>query len=151
MSRRSPRSPSGPRNPTGGRRSPGSPRSSRSLGSRVSPRSHGSPRSPRSRSYLKVASARPTLIRNPCTLERFCVCAGLLLWCWPPCFGQIDDESKNTFFEHHPRTQKLIILKPRGQKLQSQNDDFQTMFGSRRPRALSLGFVCRLRFLATRL
>ena len=103
------------------------------------------------RSYVKVALARPNRIRNHCNLERFCFCAGLLLWCWPPCFGQIDDESKKTFCQHHPRTQKLIILKPRGQKLQSQNDDFQTMFGSRRPRALSLGFVRRLRFLATRL
>ena len=103
------------------------------------------------RSYLKVALARPNWINNRCNLEWFCFCAGLLLWCWPPCFGQIDDESKKTFCEHHPRTQKLIISKPRGQKLQSQNDDFQTMFGSRRPRALSLGFVRRLRFLATRL
>ena len=86
-------------------------------------------------SYFKVALARPNWIRNHCSLEWFCVCAGLLLWCWPPCFGQIDDESKKTFFEHHPRTQKLIILKPRGQKPQSQHDGFQSMFASRRPRA----------------
>ena len=103
------------------------------------------------RSYLKVASARPNWIRNRCSLEWFCFCAGLLLWCWAPCFGRIGEGSKKTFSESHHRTQILIILKPRGQKLQSQNDDFQTMFCSRRPRALSLGFGCRLKFLATRL
>ena len=90
-------------------------------------------------SYFKVASGRPNWIRNRCSLEWFCFCAGLLLWCWPPCFGQIDDESKKTFCEHHPRTQKLIISKPRGQKLQSQNGDFQTSVG------------LPLKFLATRL
>ena len=90
-------------------------------------------------SYLKVALARPNWIRSNCSLEWFCVCAGLLLWCWPPCFGKIDDESTKTFCEHNPRTQKLIILKPRGQKLQNQHDDFQTIVG------------LTLMFLATRL
>ena len=88
---------------------------------------------------LKVHSARPTWMRNPFILEWFCFCAGLLLWCWAPCFGRIEEESKKTFSESHPRTQKLIILKPRGQKLQSQNDDFQTIVG------------LTLKFLATRL
>ena len=88
---------------------------------------------------LKVPSARPTWMRNPLILEWFCFCAGLRLWCWPPCFGQIDDESNETFCDQNPRTQKLIISKPRGQKPQSQHDDFQAIVG------------LILRFLATRL
>ena len=88
---------------------------------------------------LKVPSARPTWMRNPFILEWFCFCAGLLLWCWPPCFRQIDDESNKTLCDQHPRTQKLIISKPRGQKPQSQHDDFQTIVG------------LTLKFLATRL
>ena len=142
MSRRSLRSltsPMVPRSPTRSLGSPGSHRSPGSLGSRVSPRSHGSPRSPRSRSYLKVASARPNWIKNRRGLEGFCFCAGLFLWCWPPCFGRIEEESKKTFFPDHHRTQILIILKPRGQKPQSQHDDFQTIVG------------LTLKFLATRL
>ena len=91
------------------------------------------------RSYLKVALARPNWISNPCNLERFCFCAGLLLWCWLPCFGRIEEESKKTFFPDNHRTQILIILKPRGQKPQSQRDDFQTIVG------------LTLMFLATRL
>ena len=78
---------------------------------------------------LKVPSARPTWMRNPFILEWFCFCAGLLLWCWPPCFRQIDDESNKTLCDQHPRTQKLIISKPRGQKPQSQHDDFKTLVG----------------------
>ena len=88
---------------------------------------------------LKVHSARPTWMRNPFILEWFFFCAGLRLWCWPPCFGQIDDESNETFCDQNPRTQKLIISKPRGQKPQSQTDGRLEIV------------VLTLRFLATRL
>ena len=71
------------------------------------------------RSYFQVASARPKRFGTLCKLKWFLLLRELRLWCWPPCVGQIEEESKKTFVEPHPRTQKLIILKPRGQKLQS--------------------------------
>ena len=81
------------------------------------------------RSYFQVASARPKRFGTLCKLKWFLFLRELRLWCWPPCVRQIEEESKKTFFEPHPRTQKLIIIKPRGQKLQSQNDNFQTLVG----------------------
>ena len=74
-------------------------------------------------SYFQVASARPEGFGTLFNFERFLRLRGLRLWCWQPCGRQIDDESKKTFSEPHTRTQKSIILKPRGQKLQMQTDN----------------------------
>ena len=91
------------------------------------------------RSYFQVASARPKRFGTLCKLKWFLFLRELRLWCWPPCVRQIEEESKKTFFEPHPRTQKLIIIKPRGQKLQSQTDNCLEIV------------VLTLKFLATRL
>ena len=90
-------------------------------------------------SYFQVASARPEGFGTPFNFERFLRLRGLRLWCWQPCVRQIDDESKKTFSEPHTRTQKVIILKPRGQKLQRQTDTCLEIV------------VLTLKFLATRL
>ena len=91
------------------------------------------------RSYFEVALTRPEWFGTFCKLEWFLRLRGLRLWCWPPCVRQIDDESKNTLSEPHTPTQKLIILKPRGQKHQSQTANCLEIV------------VLTLRFLTTRL